>query len=212
MPGFEDWSGRTFRNINLNNTVWNEADLVGARFSGRVDGLVINGVEVAPLIEAELDRRYPVRLQLRPSSNAEARGSWEVIESLWAASKARAASVDASLLDARLEADEYSWSDNFRHLVFVTDAWVSKNGLGVDDWHPLGVPPSFLPWPPGADPSATPTWPEVVEAREGRMALVRAHLDTLPMRIVRVVLGEEWAHDWYANRDLDQLSSTWSRG
>jgi len=204
--GFEDWSGRTFKLLNLSNTVWKEADLVGARFSGRIDGLVINGIEVAPLIEAELDRRYPERLQLRPTSNAEAPAAWAVIESLWAGSKARAAEVDESLLHARLEEDEYSWSDNFRHLVFFTDAWVGNNALGIEDWHPLGVPPSFAPWPPGSDPSATPTWAEVVAARESRMALVRDNLDTLPMHVVRVVLDEEWAHNWYANRDLDQLS------
>jgi hypothetical protein len=211
VPDFEDWSGRTFKLVNLSNSVWKEADLVGARFSGRIDGLVINGVEVAPLIAAEMDRRHPERLALRPTDVDGARDAWAVIEDLWAASKARAATVDESLLHTRPEDDEYSWSESFRHLLFVTDAWVSKTALGVDDWHPLGVPPSFAPWPPGSDPDATPTWAEVVEAREGRMALVRSHLDTIDLGILRVVLGEEWAHDFYANRDLDQLSSS-SRG
>ncbi len=207
MPGFEDWSGRTFKLVNLSDTVWKEADLVNARFSGRIDGLVINGVEVAPLIEAELDRRHPERTKLRPKDNAEARASWDLIEARWAASKQRAASVDESLLHARLEDDEFSWAEGFRHLVFVTDAWVGNGALQRDEWHPLGVPPSFAPWPPGSDPEASPTWAEVVAAREDRMALVRDHLDTLPMHVVRVVLDEEWAHDFYANRDLDQLSS-----
>jgi hypothetical protein len=209
MPGFEDWSGRTFKLLNLNNTVWKEADLVGARFSGRIDGLVINGVEVAPLIEAEMDRLHPERTKLRPEDNVAARTSWAVIEDLWAASKARAASVESSLLGARLEDDEYSWSDNFRHLVFVTDAWVVNGALKREgEWHPLGVPPSFAPWPPGSDPTATPTWDEVVDAREERMTIVRDNLDTLPLHVLRVVLDEEWAHNWYANRDLDQLSSS----
>ena len=60
--------------------------------------------------------------------------------------------------------------------------------------------------------TTVPTWAEVVEAREDRMALVRDNIDTLPMHVVRVVLDEEWAHNWYANRDLDQLLSSASRG
>ena len=211
MPAFEDWSGRTFKLVNLSDTVWKEADLVNARFSGRIDGLVINDVEVAPLIAAELDRRHPERLRLRPQGHGEARDAWSVIEELWAASKARAASVDESLLHTRPEEDEWSWSESFRHLVFVTDAWISKAALGVEDWHPLGVPPSFAPWPAGADPEASPTWAEVVAAREDRMALVRAHLDSVDLGCLRVVLDEEWAHDSFANRDLDQLCSKESR-
>ena len=208
VPEFEDWSGRTFKLVNLTNTVWKEADLVNARFSGRIDGLIINGVEVAPLITAEMDRRHPERLKLRPTDAAGARDAWDVIEQLWAASKARAASVDEDLLHARPEDDEYSWCESFRHLIFVTDAWILRGALGVEDWHPLGVPPSFMPWPPGADPAARPTWEEVVTAREGRMARVRANLDDIPLHHLTVVLGEEWAHNSFANRDLDQLSSS----
>lgn len=211
MSPYEDWSGRTFKLVNLNDTVWKEADLVNARFSGRIDGLVINDVEVAPLIAAELDRRHPERLRLRPKDHVEARDAWSVIEGLWAASKERAASVDESVLHTRPEEDEYSWSESFRHLVFVTDAWISKGALGVEDWHPLGVPPSFMPWPAGTSPDATPTWAEVIQAREGRMSLVRSHLDTVDLGCLRVVLDEEWAHDSYANRDLDQLCSKESR-
>ena len=208
MPGFEDWSGRTFKQVNLRDTVWKEADLVNARLSGRIDGLVINDVEVAPLIAAEMDRRHPERLRLRPDDHTEAHDAWSVIEGLWSASKTRAATVDESLLHARPEEDEFSWSESFRHLVLVTDAWISKNALGVEDWHPLGVPPSFMPWPPGTDPDASPTWAEVVEAREGRMALVRSHLDTIDLGCLRVVLDEEWSHNRFANRDLDQLGSS----
>jgi hypothetical protein len=203
--GFEDWSGRTFRQVNLNNTVWKEADLVGARFSGRIDGLIINDVEIAPLIAAEMDRRHPERLKLRPKDHAGAAEAWDVIESLWAASKARAASVDEAVLHTRPEDDEFSWSESFRHLVFVADAWISKNALGIEDWHPIGVPPSFWPAPEGIDVDAAPTWAEVVDAREGRMAFVRSHLGTVDLGCLRVVLDEEWAHNSFANRDLDQL-------
>ena len=51
------------------------------------------------------------------------------------------------------------------------------------------------------------TWAEVVDARETRMQLVRSHLDTIDLGCLRVVLEEEWAHNSFANRDLDQLTS-----
>ena len=41
--------------------------------------LTINGVDVGPLIEAELDRRYPDRAKMRP---AGAGGEWSFIETL----------------------------------------------------------------------------------------------------------------------------------
>ena len=42
--------------------------LNGADIDGVIDGLRVNGVEVAPLVEAELDRMYPERTKSRPST------------------------------------------------------------------------------------------------------------------------------------------------
>ena len=206
--GFESWAGRRFRDIDLSDTVWKETMLVNARFSGLITGLVVNDIEVAPLIEAELDRRFPVRLQLRPRSRDELPAAWSVIEDLWTRSKSRVAALDEPLLHTRPEPDEFSWAEHYRHLVFVTDAWISKNALGVEDWHPIGMPPSFWPPPEGVDMTLTPSWSDVIAAREDRMALVRDHLVDVDLDCARVVLDEEWAHDWYANRDLDQLSAS----
>ena len=66
-----DLSGAQFRNVNLTGVKAMEVMLVGARFSGLIDGLVVNDVEVAPLIAAELDRRYPERTKLRPARAAD---------------------------------------------------------------------------------------------------------------------------------------------
>ena len=84
-----DLSESRFQNVNLTGAKIMEAMLVNARISGLIDGLVLNDVEVAPLIDAEMVRRYPERAKLRPVDAAGARQAWAVIEELWAATKGR---------------------------------------------------------------------------------------------------------------------------
>ena len=222
--GFEDWSGRTFSNMNLSNTRWRETMLVNARFSGLITGLVINDVEVAPLIAAEMLRRHPERAKLLPRTADEAREAWSVIEELWAATKERAATLDEETLQQRLD-DEWSCAETFRHLVFVTDGWITRTVRGSDQLHhPWGVPPSFLSDLEWIDASAQPSWDEIVPLREERMATVRALVDGLidadldrvcGEHILRnciwTVLDEEWFHNHFANRDLDQVPGSGRR-
>lgn len=198
--------------VNLTDTVWKETDLVNARFSGRIDGLVINDIEVAPLIAAELDRRFPERLRLRVETEDDVDRAWATVEELWEADKEFAATVPESALQEPLRAGEWSWAENFRHLIMVTDAWITRRGLGRDDpFHPWGVAPSFMTGLAGLDTEARPTWAEIVPVRDERVAFVRANLEAIDLACLRVVLDEEWAHHWYATRDLDQPWSKESR-
>lgn len=69
-----DMAGARFTDVNLAGAVIRESSLAGARLRGAllmeadidgvITGLRINGVEVAPLVEAELDRRHPGRAVL----------------------------------------------------------------------------------------------------------------------------------------------------
>ena len=218
--GFEDWSGRSFSNVDLSNTRWRETMLVNARFSGLISGLVINDIEVAPLIAAEMARRYPERAKLHPTSAAAARDAWTVIEDLWDATKARVAALPEDVVQTRVDG-EWSCAETFRHLIFVTDGWITRTALGLDvPHHPLGVPPSFLTDVPGIDVAAAPTWADIVPIRETRLESVCALVDELSDADLKrrcgdytlrdclwTVLDEEWHHNWFANRDLDQLSS-----
>ena len=77
-----DLSGASFHNVNLSGATIKEALLVNARLSGLIHGLTVNDVEVAPLIIAELDRRYPERTALRPRDADGVRAAWAVIEQL----------------------------------------------------------------------------------------------------------------------------------
>jgi hypothetical protein len=212
-----DLSGSRFRNVDLTNAKIMEAMLVNARISGLIEGLVLNDVEVAPLIEAEMVRRYPERAKLRPVDAVGAREAWAVIEELWATTKERVAGLPESTLRRRVD-DEWSFLETVRHLIFVTDGWIADRVLGRSDYHPIGQPPSFVTDTGsfGIDVDADPTLAEVMAVREDRMATVRALVDRLTDdeldqprgdETVRSCLwtafDEEWHHIWFANRDLD---------
>jgi hypothetical protein len=216
-----DLSESRFRNVNLAGAKVMEAMLVNARFSGLIDGLVINDVEVAPLIIAEMDRRYPERTKLRPSDADGVRAGWSVIEALWAATKKRASGLPEPALHERVDG-EWSFLETLRHLIFVTDTWISGRVLSRSGhYHPFGMPPSFItdPEPFGLDVSADPSFAEVVKARENRMAIVRDLVTTMTddglqrrcgehtvLSCLGTMFDEEWYHNWFANRDLDVIA------
>ena len=63
-----DLSDAVFRETDLSRARMYGVLLTGANLDGDITGLVVNGVEVAPLIEAELDRRHPERIALRATT------------------------------------------------------------------------------------------------------------------------------------------------
>jgi uncharacterized protein YjbI with pentapeptide repeats len=216
-----DLSGARFRNVDLRGVKASEAMLVGARFSGLIHGLVVNDIEIAPLITAELDRRYPERTKLRPTGADAVRAGWQVIEGLWEATKSRASTLPEATLHQRVD-DEWSFLESMRHLVFVTDVWVSATVLGrTGHHHVFGMPPSFVTDASqfGIDVNADPPFADVVVAREDRMNVVRELVadlsdtdlgrqcgDQTLLACLWALFDEEWHHNWFANRDLDSLS------
>ena len=65
-------------------------NLVDVDIPGDIRNLMINGVDVAPLVEAELDRRYPDRPRMRPADPAGFREGWDVVDRLWRGTVERA--------------------------------------------------------------------------------------------------------------------------
>jgi len=72
----------------------------------------------------------------------------------------------------------------------------------------------------GIDVDADPSLDEVLAAREGRNEIVRGLLATLTdadlqrqcgehtlQRCLWTLFDEEWAHHWFATRDLDALAT-----
>ena len=61
----QDLTGAEFRECLMSNTRFVGVVLQDADIDGLVTNLVVNGVEVMGYVEAELDRRHPVRLLIR---------------------------------------------------------------------------------------------------------------------------------------------------
>ena len=229
-----DVSGSRWRNVNLSGAKMVDVLLTNADLSGLIDGLKVNGIEVAPLIEAEVERRYPERRKLFGTTPEALRDALPVVEELLGRTWKRASGRGSERLHERVD-EEWSVTETVRHLVFVVDAWFRRMILGLDDaFHPIGLPPDFLQSsPPGTDidASASPSFEEALEVWRGRWAAVRTFVEEMtrdemkraceahgdgypPTRTTRTVrdclwsvFGEVWAHDRFMNRDLDALSS-----
>ena len=223
-----DLSGAQIRGVNFSNVSITDSWIFNTDISGMIGGLKINGVEVEPLIEAELDRRHPERTKLRPTDLDGLRAAFDVVEEMWAATVERARRLPQQQLHERV-GGEYSFVETLRHLLFATDAWLTRMVLRVPNaYHEFAVPPDL---PPDAPPDTGPGLDAVVAARAERLARVRDHLSGAteadlsqlvsapdptghPQGTHRVfdcfhvVLREEWWHHYYATRDLAVLERT----
>ena len=227
-----DFSGADFRAVDLRGVVMRGVELVDVDIRGEIERLTVNGVDIAPLIQAELDRRYPGRAAMRPAGPAGFREAWDLVEQLWAGTVERARGLPAELLQASVN-EEWSFIETLRHLVFATDAWIRRAILGdPSPWDALDLPWDEMPPTPRVprDRAARPSLDTVLALRRDRMATVRVVIDGLtadslsemtvpvegpgwprpmsyPVReCLLVILNEEWEHRLYAERDLDLLT------
>ena len=229
-----DLTGATFREVGLHQVVMRGVELTHTTIDGGIEDVVINGVDVAPLIEAELDRRYPDRVLFRPTTADGFRRAWDVNERLWAATVERARRLPSEQLHESVD-EEWSFIETLRHLAFASESWVGRAVLGdPTPWHPLSLPWDEVPPRDGlpCDRAARPSLDEALALRLDAMALVRRVVDDLtdeqldvrgaPLvgpgwppegatftarKCLRVVLNEEWEHRRYAERDLAVLEA-----
>jgi len=175
--GFE---GTQFRIIEMSGVKMRGVELQDVEISGDIGNLTVNGVEVKPLVEAELDRRHPERAKMRPTDAAGFREAWDILERLWDGTIERARRLKPELLHGSVDG-EWSFIQTLRHLVLVTDGWIRRSILGeASPFHPLGLPwddpdDDSRPLPAGItrDRDARPSLDTVLELRRDRMATVR---------------------------------------
>ena len=126
--------------------------LPDADIHDEIVNVTINGVDIGPLINAELDRRYPDRAKMRPTDPADFREAWDVVERLWGGTIGRARRLDPQLLHESVDG-EWSFTETLRHLVFATDSWIRRAILGdPSPWDPLDLPWDEMPDTPGGAP------------------------------------------------------------
>jgi hypothetical protein len=243
-----DLSGACFRavdmvnarlqGVDLSGSVLRGVELVGVSIYGEIEDVTINGVDVWPLIDAELNRRYPERAGMRPADPAGFLAAWDTLERLWAGTVDRARQLPPAMLHESVDG-EWSFIETLRHLVFATDSWIRRAILGDSSpWDPLGLPWDEMSDTPGVprDRDARPSLDTVLELRRDRMSTVRQVIEALtdssldeqtkpvhgpgwpppksfPVReCLLVILNEEWEHRLYAERDLDVLQETTAKG
>jgi hypothetical protein len=225
-----DLTGARFRGTLFNESRMRGVELVNVEISGELRNVVVNGVDIAPLVEAELNRRMPERAKMAPDHSDGFREAWAILERLWAGTVARARTFSQADLHRGVD-DEWSFIQTLRHLNFASAAWVGRMIIGnASPWHRLDLPwdeaPGWdgIPW----DREARPPLDEVLAVRRERQAMVRRVMETLTderlasevtrtepgwprmenfslKECLRIVLTEEWEHRLYAERDLTSL-------
>ncbi|HLI43657.1 MAG TPA: DinB family protein [Acidimicrobiales bacterium] len=230
-----DMSGVRLHGVDLEGAKLTDAFLANADISGDIEGLLLNGVEVEPLVRAELERREPERAMLRATDVTGLRTAWSMVEERWAEATARAAALPEERQHERVDG-EWSVVETLRHLVFATDCWLSRAILlHPHPYHPWGLPWSGVEaeWAAsvGVDLAAAPSLPEVLLVRAARQQSVRSTLDQLTdaelserrfapdtpghpsgehsvLHALHVLLNEEYEHHRYTMRDLEVLESS----
>jgi len=242
---FEDvnLSRARFHDVALNDAVFDWVDLSGVvirdaamenvEITADIKNVRVNGVDVVPLVEAELDRRHPFRAKMRPTDPDGYREAWDILERLWGETVDRARRLPPDLLHEGVDG-EWSFIETLRHLVFATDAWIRRAVLGDPaPWHPLDLPHDEMRDEPSVprDREVRPSLDEVLALRADRMATMREVLAGLTeeqlsgtteailepgypesksfavQRCLSCIVNEEWSHRLYAERDLAVLES-----
>ena len=216
---FSDVSGVTMRSVDVDGLDIDSHDL----FFG---SLFVNGVDVVPLVDAELNRQFPGRELQKAQSPEGLRSGWVAVQAAW---QETVATTPQDLVDAHV-GDEWSLTQTLRHLILATDAWL-RGGIEriPQPFHEIGqiftgaAEMGFDMSIFRADP---PGFEEILAVRAERQQLVTDFLATATPELlaeerenpwggddwhptvgdcIRVILEEEWAHLRYIRRDLALL-------
>jgi uncharacterized damage-inducible protein DinB len=225
-------TGAQVRNALIRGGRLRDVELVDIEISGELVNVVVNGVDVGPLVEAELDRRTPERPKMRPDTGDGCREAWAILERLWEDTLARAMALPEAALHECVD-DEWSFVQTLRHLSFASAAWVERMVLGEKSpWHLWDLPwddaPEWDWFTPDRDVRAP--LQEVLALRRARQARVREAMASLTderldatvsrtdpgypqqenvtvKHCLHVAFNEEWHHRLYAERDLGVLEA-----
>ncbi|MCM0622061.1 DinB family protein [Nocardioides bruguierae] len=238
----KEFEGATFERASLRGATVRFSDLTGVKIResdvGGLDidshdlffgSLVVNGVDVVPLVDAELNRRFPGRELQKAQSPEGLRKAWVAVQDAWAA---MVSATPREQWDVQVDG-EWSLAQTLRHLVLATDAWLGRGVLRVPQpWHPVGQIFTGAA-EMGFDVSVfrePVDHEEVLAVRAERQQQVTEFLATATPALlaeerdnpwdedgtgdwhptvgdcVRVILEEEWAHLRYVTRDLATLT------
>lgn len=214
-----DFSGVTMRGVDVAGLDIDSHDL----FFG---SLIVNGVDVVPFVEAELNRRFPGRELQKAQTPEGLREGWVAVQVAW---ERTVTETPRELVDAHV-GDEWSLAETLRHLVLATDAWLRGAILRLDQpFHEIGqifTGAREMGFDVSIFRADAPGFEEILAVRAERQQLVTDFLASASPELlaeqrddpwgagewhptvgdcVRVILEEEWAHLRYIQRDLALL-------
>ena len=224
------FKGATLRSCDVSDVTMRSVDVGGLDIDSHdlfLGSLVVNGVDVVPLVEAELNRRFPGRELQGSQTPEDLRAAWVAVQSAWATT---VTNTPPELVDAHVD-DEWSLAETLRHLVLATDAWLRGGIQGMaQPFHEIGLMFTGAA-EMGFDVSIfqvdAPSFEDIRRVRAERQQLVTDFLAAATPELlaeerddpwgggdwhptvgdcVRVILEEEWAHLRYVRRDLDLLA------
>jgi hypothetical protein len=198
-----DLTGARFVESDLSGVVMRAVDVQGADIDAPwLDGagsLRVNGVNAAPFVDAELNRRFPGRAGRHAADPDGLRAAWAALERTWPATYERAAAMPAATVD-----------EQPFHPIGLWYTGAEEDGMDMS-----------------AFATVTPPYAEVLQVRAGRVAMVRDYLAAVTSEVLaaprknpydpgrqmtirsclHVILREEWEHLRYAVRDLDAIQA-----
>jgi uncharacterized damage-inducible protein DinB len=232
-----DLSGARFHNLMMRDVRITGAWMVDLVLDGEIEGsLTVNGVDLLPVLETELNKRFPGReavYAVRTSGADAFRAAWAVVEEAWVRTVERLQALPPELVHERVDG-QWSAVENLRHLVMAIDSWAKRTLLGDPaPYHPMGLPFDEMGEVEGVpnDPDARPSLDEVLAVHADRKEVVRALIDGLTderleettepntapgypepraypvRRCLAACVIEEWEHRRFIDRDLEVLES-----
>ena len=222
------FKGATFRSCDVSGVTMRAVDCGGLDIDSHdlfFASLVVNGVDVVPFVDAELNRLFPGRELQKAQTLDGLRQGWVAVQAAW---QDTVSGTPADLVDAHVD-HEWSLAETLRHLILATDTWLRGAIMGIEQaFHEIGLLFTGAA-EMGMDTSMfrkdQPSFDEIVAVRAERQQLVTDFLATVSDEqlaeqrkdpwgdgwqptvgdCVRVILEEEWAHLRYIRRDLALL-------
>ena len=222
------FKGATLRHCDVSEVTMRSVDVGGLDIDSHdlsFGRLFVNGVDVVPLVEAELNRQFPGRELQKAQTPEGLREAWVAVQSAW---RTTVESTSSDLVDTQVD-DEWSLAQTLRHLVLATDAWLGGAVLRKQQpFHEIGqifTGAGEMGFDMSVFRVEPPAYEEVLAVRAERQQQVTDFLTSATPELlaeeredpwggdwrpsvgdcVRVILEEEWAHLRYVRRDLARL-------
>jgi hypothetical protein len=219
------FKGATFRSCDVSGVTMRSVEVGGLDIDSHdlfFGSLFVNGVDVVPLVDAELNRQFPGRELQKAQTPEGLREGWAAVQAAW---QTTVTDTPPELVDAHV-ADEWSLAQTLRHLVLATDAWLRGGILRMQQpFHELGqifTGAAEMGFDMSIFRVDPPAYEEILAVRAERQRLVTDFLATSTPELlaeerqdpwggdwspsvgdcIRVILEEEWAHLRYIRRDL----------